>query len=402
MMKVLDRYILRTFLVSLAIAMATMMGISLVLDLFFNNVSQVWRSSPTGQAEGFWTIVGNVADYSFYRIFMYFQLLAAPALQVAAAAAMVRLNRTRELVGIKAAGISLYRVLWPMILVALVIDGLYVVNQEAIIPSVGVELSRGLDDVSRPKEFTVDFVRDQHKHILYAPRFDPISQQILSSTYTVTDPDVKAPADKAWSRKGLVRIWLRDEDLNPAGTIEAESGRWDPQRGGWRLTSGILRPARVVPTSTPGGPSWVEHVEDSPPGKPYDFFATNVGPREIARHRLSDFHRFMSYSELTDLIDEPMRGNRRQLQVSLHQHITQPILNILLILLGLPFIAGRDDRNYFTNIGIAAALSIGVFGLNFATTALGNSNNMTPLLAAWLPVFVLLPASVISMESLRT
>ena len=64
--------------------------------------------------------------------------------------------------------------------------------------------------------------------------------------------------------------------------------------------------------------------------------------------------------------------------------------------------AGRDDRNYFTNIGIAIALAIGVFALNFACTALGNGGHLSPLLAAWLPVFILLPASVISMEALRT
>jgi lipopolysaccharide export system permease protein len=401
-MKVLDRYILLTFLASLAIVMAAMLGVALVLDLFFNNVQLAWKAADSNQIAGFWKLLGNVLNYCFYKTFAYFQLLAAPAIQVAAAAAMVRLNRTRELVGIKAAGISLYRVLWPMIAVALIFDGLYVVNQEVFIPSIGVELSRTLDDLSRPKEFTVDFARDQHKHIIYAPRFDPKTQQILSSTYTVSDADTPVSADKVWSRKGLVRIWLRNDDLSPMGTIEAESGRWDPKVGGWRLIGGILRPAKVVPPTTPGGPSWVDRVSETPAGKPYDFFPTNVGPREIARHRLSDFHRFMSYTELTELIDEPMRGNRRQLLTSLHQHITQPILNFLLILLGLPFIAGRDDKNYFTNIGVAIALAIGVYAVNFTTTALGNSGNLSPLLAAWLPVFILLPASVISMKSLRT
>ena len=407
-MKVLDRYITRTFLVSLAIVMTAMLGIAIILDLSFS-VQQVFRGSAEVVRLGFWTLLGNVVDYCFYKCFGYFQMLAAPALQVAAAAAMVRLNRTRELVGIKAAGISLYRVLWPMIVISLIVDGLYLVNQEMVIPSIGVELSRTLDDVARPKEFAVDFVRDEHKHIIYAPRFDPVTEQMLSSVYTIADPDALPPAakgaaagDKAWSRKGLVRVWLRDDQLNSSGLIEAESARWDPKFGGWRLTGGTIRPARVAAETPTDGGSWVDRVPESPPGTPYDFFPTNVGPRDIARHRLSDFHRYMSYTELTDLIEEPMRGNRRQLQVSLHQHVTGPVVNLLLILLGLPFVAGRDDRNYFTNIGIAIALAIGVFALNFACTALGNSGNFSPLLAAWLPVFILLPASVISMEALRT
>jgi lipopolysaccharide export system permease protein len=192
-----------------------------------------------------------------------------------------------------------------------------------------------------------------------------------------------------------VRIFRRDSKFQPLGTIEAEKAKWDPKAGGWRLTGGV----RLPPLKEP---ALMEHLPDGPEGDPVDFYSTNVGPPEIQRHRASDFYRYMAYGELRALADDPMRSNRQALQVTLHQHITGPIMNLLLLLLGLPFVAGRDDRNYFTNIGVAIALAIGVFALNFACTALGNSGNLSPLLAAWLPVFILLPTSIISMESLRT
>ena len=97
-----------------------------------------------------------------------------------------------------------------------------------------------------------------------------------------------------------------------------------------------------------------------------------------------------------------MRGNRRQLQVAMHQHVTQPILNLLVLLLGLPFVAGREERNYFASIGIALALFVGVYIVSFAATAFGNTGHISPLLAAWFPIFLVLPASILSMESLRT
>jgi lipopolysaccharide export system permease protein len=86
----------------------------------------------------------------------------------------------------------------------------------------------------------------------------------------------------------------------------------------------------------------------------------------------------------------------------MHQHVTMPIMNLLVLLLGLPFVAGKEDRNYFIGIGVAIALFIGVFCLMFVTTAFGNSGHLSPLLAAWIPIFVALPASIVSLEAMHT
>lgn len=90
-MKVLDRYIIQTFLVSLVIVLVAMMGLTLVLDLFFN-INKIMNlvSSETLDL-GFWALLWNILRYYFYKSFSYFQLLAAPALLVSSAASMVRL-----------------------------------------------------------------------------------------------------------------------------------------------------------------------------------------------------------------------------------------------------------------------------------------------------------------------
>ena len=384
-MKTLDRYILQTFLVSLAIVLVAMMGLTLLLDLFFN-VNDFLKLSTQTQEMGFGTLLGNVVNYYFYKAFDYFQLLAAPALLVAAAASLVRFNRSRELTGLKAAGISLYRVMWPMILVGLMVDGLYLVNQELIIPDIAAQLSRDPDDLAVQKEFPVEFLRDEHNNIIYAPIYDPEKQEMLAEVKKFDGDTVEFLA--------RVRIFLRDSAFAARGTIEAERATWDG-KGCWRLTQGF----RLPPLKEA---DLLERLPTAPEGELVDVYYTNVGPKEIQRHRASDFHRYLSYRELRDLSQDPMRGNRRQLQVAMHQHVTSLILNILLLLLGLPFVAGREDRNYFASVGIALGLVIGVFVITFAATAFGNTGHISPLLAAWIPVFVVLPASILSMESLRT
>jgi lipopolysaccharide export system permease protein len=386
-MKILDRYIVRTFVYSLIIVFAALMGLALILDLFFN-VNEFLKGTTEVQPSGFWAIVGNILNYYFYKAFDYFRWLAAPSLLVAAAASMVRLNRGRELTGIKAAGVSLYRVMWPMILVALAADVFYVFNQEAIIPGISLQLSRDRDDLAVQERFPVDFIRDEHNNILYAPLYDPRTETMLAEPRIV-------PGTSGVQFMARVRIFLRDSKYKARGTIEAERAVWNAKKGGWELESGVRLP-----------PIEESAILDRPPtgpeGDPYPFYQTNIGPDEIERHRASDFHRYLSYGELRILATDPMRGNRRQLQVAMHQHVTQPILNLLVLLLGLPFVAGREERNYFVSIGIALALFIGVYILSFASTAFGNTGHISPLLAAWFPIFVVLPASILSMESLRT
>jgi lipopolysaccharide export system permease protein len=385
-MKILDRYILQTFLLSLLISLAALMGIVLILDLVIN-VNKLFNLSTAARTTGFWTIFLGVADYYFYKMFDYFQWTISPAILVAAAASLVRLNRSRELTGIKAAGVSLYRVMWPMIAVAIVLDAFYVVNQELILPAISIQLARSPDDPEVKKEFAVDFIRDDNNNIIYAPLYDPKTREMRS--------EARIKDDGTPLYLARVRIFRRDSKFQPLGTIEAEKATWDPKAGGWRLTGGV----RLPPLKEP---SLLDRLPEGPEGDPVDFYSSNVGPPQIQRHRASDFYRYMAYGELRALAEDPMRSNRQALQVNMHQHVTGPILNLLLLLLGLPFVAGRDDRNYFTSIGVAIGLVIGVYAITFAATAFGNQGHVGALLAAWLPVFIVLPASLLSMEALRT
>jgi lipopolysaccharide export system permease protein len=384
--RILDRYILKTYLASLLVVMLALMGIAVLLDMAVSVNKFLDLKAETGEM-GFWAMLGHMADYYFYKAFYYFQLWAALAMLVAAAAAMVRLNRTRELTGIKAAGVSLYRVLWPVIAVGLLLNAFYVVNQELIIPSMAVELARDPDDLNVTETFDVEFVRDEQNNILYAPIYDPKTETMRAEKKVFEDGRISFPA--------RVRIFLRDSDYRALGTIEAESATWDADLGAWRLKGGVRLPP--IRRTSP-----VERARERTEGEPFPLYYTNVGPAEIRRHRTSDFYRYMSYSELKTLARDPMRGNRLQLEVAMHQHVTQPILNVLILLLGLPFVAGREDRNYFVSVGLAVGLVIGVFVVMFASTAFGNAGHVPPLWAAWIPVFLILPPSILSMEMLKT
>jgi lipopolysaccharide export system permease protein len=389
-MKVLDRYIFQTLLVSLAIVLVSVLGLALTIDLFFN-MDEFLEATEGAEDVTAWAILANMGDYYFYKLFDYLQLLAGPWLLFSGAATLARFNQSRELTGIKAAGVSMYRVLWPMIAIAMAAAVLYVVNQEVIIPRIAVRLLRDPDDVAVREAFSVDFVRDRHNNVLVAPRYDPERREMRAQRKRVPEGDVRYEA--------LVRIFLRDEGYQPLGTIEATRASWDPEQRAWLLKDGRRYGVRAeapllsgVPRTDPGEPC---------PRYPADDW-TDVGPRTIERHRAHDFYKYLSYVELRDLARDPMRGNRRAMQVELHQHVTDPLMLVLLMLLGLPLLVGKEERSYMISIGLAVLVVLGILVIEFASTAFGTSGDLDPLLAAWVPVFIVLPAGVLSLQTLRT
>ncbi len=386
-MKLLDRYIVTTYLASLLIVLGALLGIAIVLHLFVN-VGEFMEAETTDEALSFWQVVGNVATYYGYQSFDFFRMLAGPSLLIAAAATFVRFHRGHELVGMKAAGISLYRIMWPMVVVALAAVGFSIINQEHIIPRIATQLARDPDDLGEADQYDVDFVRDAHNNIIYAPRFVPKAGEMRAV------PAPPGPTGEPAFR-ARVRIFLRDSRNRPTGVIEAERALWHGDRGEWELVGG----RKFLPVATTA-------MLDRPPppdrGLPVASYATNVGPELIRRQREHDFYKYLSFNELRALTADPKRGSSRALHVAMHQHATSPILMVLALLLGLPFVAGREDTNYFASIGIALALQVAVFAVTFASTAFGGAGHVDPLLAAWIPVFVVLPAAVVSMEALRT
>ena len=78
----------------------------------------------------------------------------------------------------------------------------------------------------------------------------------------------------------------------------------------------------------------------------------------------------------------------------IHSRIVQPFSDIALLLLGLPLVAARDNRNVFVAIGMCVGL-VGLFYLvSIACQQLGSNMLISPALAAWSPLMVFVPASV--------
>src|SRR6185312_15454712 len=100
------------------------------------------QAAHSGGLESLWVTFTGVADYYFYQAFLIFVHLSGIIPVVAAAFTLIRLSRNNELTALLAAGVPLFRVAWPVILIAGVLNALVLVDTEVIIPTMIPKLIR--------------------------------------------------------------------------------------------------------------------------------------------------------------------------------------------------------------------------------------------------------------------
>lgn len=387
-MKILDRYILRTFLFSFLVVLTAVLGMAVTLDLVIN-LDEFTEEGISQVEQGFGHLLFVVCRYYFYKTFFYFQQLAGTVLLVAAAITLARFNKTNELAAIKASGVSVYRVMWPILLCALAFNGLFLINQEYVIPSFAAQLIRDADDLDASEVFPVRYIRDDNNNLIFAPSYIP-SEQTMVSGPSVTDKKTGLPIPSA-----RPMIILRNADNHLIGYIVADKATWDRKRKSWRLLNG--RQFASMKAAAPLG-----RPTAAPPSKKREFYQTNIGPHQIERQRSPIFYTFLSYSEVKQLSLNKNRGNWRELAVAMHKHFAKPILNLVLLLLGLPFVVGKEGKSYVVSILLCLGIVLAFFATEYAITEFGNAGHIAPALAAWLPVFIFSLIGAFTLDSIRT
>ncbi|GAG53299.1 unnamed protein product, partial [marine sediment metagenome] len=116
-MKILDRYILRNFLTSAVTWFVVFMLMRMVADLFINMDEFAKLDMRFGE------LVGYVATYYSYQSLAYFTELGGVIIVASAAFTLAMMNHTNELTAMLASGVSLQRVIVPIILCSVLLSG---------------------------------------------------------------------------------------------------------------------------------------------------------------------------------------------------------------------------------------------------------------------------------------
>jgi lipopolysaccharide export LptBFGC system permease protein LptF len=235
-MRIIDRYVLKTFIKNYLISLMVLVGMYIVLDMVFNFGDLVDVRGANEQA-GVQSVLGtirDIADYYSYQFLLIFEHMSGIIPVVAAAFTLLRLSRFNELTAILAAGVPLLRVAVPIILAGVLVNVLMVADQELLIPSVIPQLTRKHDQMHdrEAQTFEIQAMQDMNESLLYCGRYTP--------------PTSKQPAQM--EIVDVIERTERDIDsvdgkpsrhvIEPKAHILAEKGVWNAAENRWDLTNG--------------------------------------------------------------------------------------------------------------------------------------------------------------------
>jgi lipopolysaccharide export system permease protein len=365
-MRILDRYIAKNFLIGYAIAFFVLIGMRIIIDLFVNLDEFTERSRDIG-AVG---VLINIASFYGLNSLLFFRDFAGMITVVAAAFSFGKMVRANELVAIMASGVSLKRTIGPVIVLAVLLTGVLVIDQELIIPPLADKLTRSQQDIPGQESYKVRFISDANHSLIFSKRFDANSSTLFNPTILLRRPNAKAGVWDVLSR------------------IDANEAVYNSTTGRWDLHNGLL--TKRDPTKPP------QRIE---------FYESDITAKQIPIRTQSEYMSLLSLQQLTSLAGQKIR-DMAQLYSQRHFRITEPIINFLMLLVSLPLLVCRDPKSMKSAVLLSFTITSACFVITFACRMLATEqvifDKVMPEFWAWLPVFIFTPIALIVLDSTKT
>ena len=361
---ILDRYVIRRLVGPLALVLVSTSLLYVVIDLTDNVDDMAKNKAPLD------VIVGYYVNLVPQLIMDVMPL----ALMISVLIVLTVLERQQELTAFKAGGISLYRVVVPILLVASLVAGAMWILSESVVPNSNRKAKRLLDRIKgreAPRSYSAGgrqwlLSRDDQSFFSFL-QFDESDLSMVRFTKLTIDDAME------------LRFQLF------AQRVTFTNGAWIAQSGWFRR----IQPDGSVEFEMINGPTEVE-ITETP-----DYFAHE---RRLPAE--------MSVKELRSHIDELVESGHHpaRLIVRWHQKLAYPLSAFLMVFLALPFGLNRGGRRVTTMQGIALALVLGI--IYYVSVAffgkLGEAEVLPAVIGAWSPAILASLFAINRLTTLRT
>ena len=341
-------------------------------------------------------VLKNILTFYVLNCTLYFRDFAGMITVVAASFSFGRMVRSNELVAVMASGVSLKRIIFPIVFLALLLTGVLAVDQELIIPRLADKLVRSHDDIPGQETYDVRFITDGRGSLINSQRFDV-------ETSTLYKPTI------------LLRNMVKSSIWEVAARIDAGKAVYNDQTHQWDLFS--------RDPNDPNSANWSVFTDDPNEGRwfPYGLlfeknssekprkiasYSSDITARDIPVMRKSEHKTLLGLQQLTALAAQGTQvRDLAQLYSQKHFRITDPIINLVMLMISLPLLVCRDPKAMKSAITISFAITGACFITTFVCKILATEvvfDKVMPELWAWLPVFIFLPVAFIELDSMKT
>ena len=343
--RLLDIYILRRFSAYFAVIMAVFVFLFETFT-FFELLDDIARHRVA-----FLTVINYFRYLTPYLIYN----LAPLGALVAVLVTLGVMSKNNEIVAIKANGISIHRLIVPLLVAGMILAGAMLLVDETYLPYANQRQ---------------DALRNQIKGRPPQTYTHP-QRWIFGEHSKIYNYDLFSPLQNLFG--GLSVVELDPATFNVRRRIFATRAQWSPSQKSWLLESGWVRDfsggtiTRFDQFSVQAFPELTE---------PPEYFNREV--RQAFQMDWSELHRY---------IEDLRRAgfDVANLTVQSHVKIAYPLIAPISMLLAIPFAFLVGARGAIGGVALGVAIGIGYWSIARLMEAMGGVGQLPPFLAAWSP-----------------
>lgn len=342
-MRLLDLYITRKFLAILFYTTLAFIVIFIVVDLIENLDKFISSDAPTTT-----TLI-----YYLYYV-PYIILLTLPVnMLLSSLFSLGSMAQHNELIACLSAGVSLYRLSVPVLLLGLVISVVSGFAGETLVP----QTNRTRLDIYRYE------IRNQPRESVGTQR------QISLQDENNRQVNIQYYDGQKKKANRVNIVWRKDNRIVERWDIK--SMVWDERRSGWKMSEVLQR-------------SFSDSGEVVVNRDSVFYGSTRIFPEDLLDIEIKPEE--MNYRELQAFVNKMLSvgSDARKWLVDLYMKISYPFANFIIVLFGIP-LASRKRRSG-PALGFALALLISFVYFIFLRSGqvLGHNGTLSPWLGAWL------------------
>jgi len=372
-MKILDRYLLRRFLFILGFALIAFISIFIIVDLVERLSDYIDRQVPAMV----------IASYYFYYVPYIIVLMLPMAMLLASLFSVGQLSKYNELTAMKACGLSLYRIVAPLLILGLVTSVAMIGFAEVIVPAANqVKAEIKNQKIERlPQNLPSRLSNLYLQESLEAPNGDPEKSPAEGRNRRIFIGYYDAAA------KIANKVSIQEYDgVFIIHRIDANAMLWNGSQ--WRAANGWER----------------AFEEESERATKFDTLALpqlSFTPEVLTKVQKDPEE--MSYKELQSFIAEVARngGDPQKWLADLHLKISFPFANFIIVLFGAPLAAGRARSGGAVGLALTLIIAFFYFGAVKTGQTLGQNGTLNPLLGAWMSAIIFFVAGVFVLVKAR-
>jgi len=340
----LDRYIIRQFLATAFFALLAVTVVFVVIDAMEKLDSFLDQKATAA----------TLAQYYFFFIPEIIKLITPVAVLLSSLFVTARMSAQNELTAMMSGGVSLYRIMAPYVLVALVISAVSIYFNGWIVP------------LANQKKFTIervylkkDVITGSGANIYFQ---DGPGKVVSLGYYNETQKTASRVSILDFSDTNLTVMVSR---------IDAASITWDTTSRQWIIKNGIQR------WFSDGGER-MQKFSEKPAGR------LGFEPDELRKKQEKPDE--MDYYTMDEFIENQRKAGQEVSRwlVAFYSKISFPFASVIVVLFGVPFSFQKRRGGVGVQLGISLLICFVYLIVMKISQVFGYNGDVDPLLTAWL------------------